>query len=392
MMRRTILFIALLCASLTFITAGASADLLDLFKKPADGKTQNRQSHASQLISAELLSHAGLKAAWQINLPVKDNESVGPMYIDGKMLYVFTDRNYMFAVERNKGIRRFGLDVANPGLPVHEPKFYDGKVYITVGNRLEVIDPDLGYVTDSRQLDIIGRFAVCPFDRNADIFYAVGSNRRLYALDPTDYFILHMASAYNDSLINSMVVTDDKVVFASESGNIVNFPASGNPPVWQTDIAAGLAAPVVLDGDALYVSSLDMKLYKLSMESGYSKWETPFQTGQPLRESVRVGKKVLYQYAGTEGVYAVDKETGKMLWNLSTGFDLLCETDLRAYLIGDPAMIYVMDNAEKKLLYSVNAAGASSYVVNTSDSTIYIADKAGRLLAINIANPKFEIK
>ena len=389
MMRRTFLLFVVLCASLTVFSTSANADIFNMFKK-AEPTVQ--QAPTEQLISSDLLSHSGLKAAWQINLPIQTNESLGRMYINGNMLYVFTDSNYMFGIERKKGISRFGIRIANPGLPILAPKFYEGKIYITVGNRLQIIDSDLGYVTDSRQLDIIGKFAVCPFERNDDVFYAVGSNRRLYFLDPTDYFILHMVSAYNDSLINSIVVDNERVVFAAESGNIVNLPVMMKTPVWQTDIAAGLAAPVVRDGDALYVSSLDMKLYRLNMANGYSAWETPFQTGQPLRTSARVGKNLIYQYAGTDGVYAVDKITGKMAWNLPDGFDLLCELGSRAYVIGEPAMIYVMDNAKKKLVYSVNAAGATSYAVNTTDSTMYIAAKDGRLLAINIANPKFEVK
>ena len=392
MMRRTFVLLLTLCASM-FLSSTACAGNLDLgFLNPFKKAPVPQENPTEQLISSDLLSQVGLKADWQINLPIQPNENVGRMYIDGKMLYILTDQNFLFAVDRTKGLIRFSLQITDPGLPILTPKFYDGKVYITVGNKLKVIDPDLGIVTQTKKLNIIGHFAVCPFDRNDDMFYAVGSNRRLYALDPDDYFLLFMATAHNDSMINSMIVEDTNVIFSSETGNIAKIASLEPTAAWQTDIAAGLAAPIVKDGDDLFVSSLDMKLYRLSVNSGYSAWETPFQTGQPLRTSARIGKNVVYQYAGRDGLYAIDRTSGKKLWNLPKGYDLLTEQGNRAYVIGDPATLYVMDNVKKKLVYSINAAGASSYAVNSTDSTIYLSCKKGRLMAIDIANPKFEVK
>ena len=375
MLRHTHLLFVALCASVILSATGAFA-----------------VERTSQLISNDLLEHAGLKSAWQINLPIKEKENLDRMYIDGKLLYVLTDRNYLFCIDRLKGRQRFSLQLAMPGIPVHKPTFYKGKAQFTVGNKYIVLDPDLGYITESEQLSLVGRNTACPAVRNEGALYVAGTNTRLHVLDIDDYFLYFMVSADNNSQINSLMVTDEYAIFSTVTGNIVKIPARKKEPMWQSEIADGLSADVVEDSGELYVSSLDMKLYKISARSALEMWESPFQTGQPLDTSARIGKDVIYQYAGKAGVYAIDRKTGEQIWNNPKGFDLLAEQDTRAYLIGNPSTIIVMDNAKKKLLYSINAAGVTNYAVNNEDSKIYIAGKKGRLLSIEIANPKFEVK
>jgi len=347
---------------------------------------------SSALVSRDLLAHAGLKSDWQINLPLHEKEILGPIYIDGDFLYVLTDKNYMFCINRKKGTEHFQLRLTNPNLPIQRPTFYDGKVIITVGTKLLVIDPHVGDITERQDMKFVGRSTTCSVARNAENYYIAGSNKRLHAINAEDYVFLFAVSADNDSLINSVTADEENVIFATESGNIVSMPFNSKKPNWQTEIATGLTAPILSDKNQLFVSSLDMKLYRLDAKDGNTAWETPFQTGQSLTESARIGKNTLYQYAGQEGLYAVDRETGKKVWNLKNGYDLLAEQGSRAYILGKPSILYVMDNKKTGILYSLNIAGVTNYAVNTTDSKIYIAGKKGRLMAVSTTNPKFKIE
>ena len=70
----------------------------------------------------------------------------------------------------------------------------------------------------------------------------------------------------------------------------------------------------------------------------------------------------------------IDKETGKFMWQLPGGTELLAESAGKAYVITNTGRLVVMDNAGLKQLYSVNFAAVSRYVANTTDSNIYIGD------------------
>jgi outer membrane protein assembly factor BamB len=347
---------------------------------------------SSELVSRDLLSHAGLRSDWQIDLPLQKNETLGPLYIDGDYLYILTDKNYMFCIDRKKGTERFQVRLTNPGLPIHRPTFYDGKVIVTVGTKLLVIDPHVGDITERQDMKLVGRSTACSVVRNAENYYVAGSNKRLHAMDAEEYYLKFMVSADNDSLINSVIVDEEDVIFATESGNVVSIPFDSREPNWQSEIATGISAPIVSDSGDLFISSLDMKLYKLNAGNAVPAWERPFQTSQSLTASVRIGKEVVYQYAGDEGLYAVDRQTGKKVWNLKNGFDLLTEQGSRSYILGKPSVLYVMDNEKAKILYSLNVAGVTNYAVNTVDSKMYIAGKKGRLMSVSITDPKFKIE
>ena len=298
----------------------------------------------SALVSRDLLDHAGMKSDWQINLPLQKNESLGPLYIDGDFIYALTNKNYMFCIDRKKGFERFQIRLTNPTLPVHRPTFYDGKVIITVGTKLFVIDPDVGDVIERQDVKRIGKSTVYPAVRNAENYYIATSNKRLFAVNAEEFFIRFKVSADNDSLINSVIAGEENVIFATDSGNVVSIPFDSTEANWQTEIATGLTAPIVADKDQIFISSMDMKLYKLNAKDGNPAWKRPFQTGQNLTTSVRVGKDTLYQYAGQEGLYAIDRKTGIARWNLKKGYDLLAEQGSRAYVLAKPSTLYVMDN------------------------------------------------
>jgi outer membrane protein assembly factor BamB len=343
-----------------------------------------KDSAETMLVSPSLLKHAGLEAGWQINLPLKDRETVSRMFIFDKYLYVLTNRNYLFCIDRVGGSIRFCLELARAGLKIHQPQYYEGKLMFTVGTGLLILDPAAGAITESKQLKNIGRGAVCGARRNSRHIFLAGLDKRLHAIVVDEYWKEFAITADNDSLINSIVVNDEFVVFSTVPGNVVMTSAQKAQRLWQRDIPGTISAPIARDGDWLYVGSDNTKLYKLEIQSGRSGWDAPFQAGARLTDSVTVGRKAVYQYAGDNGLYAVDKESGQMLWQVTGGTGLIAEKDETAYVLAGPGVLVVMNNDTGKELYSVNFAGVSRYAANTTDSTIYVSDDNGRVMSINV--------
>ena len=348
------------------------------------GAASVREGEAgSMLVSPRELKDAGLQVGWQINLPLKETETVERLFIFDKYLYVLSDWNYLFCIDRSKGRIRFCMELAGPGVKLYEPQYYDGRLLFTVGARIFILDPSAGAVKESRRLVNIGRGAVCGARRNAGHIFVAGLDKRLHAIVADEYWEEFGITADNDSLINSIVLDEDFLLFSTSVGNVVKCSSQKAKKLWQRDIPGRIDAPIVREGGWLYVGSENTKLYKLDIETGQSGWETAFQAGERLTASATVGRSAVYQYAGNNGLYAIDKESGKMLWQESEGLGLLSEKDERAYVLARPGVLVVMDNETGGKLYSVNFTGVSRFATNRSGSTIYVADDRGRVMNIN---------
>lgn len=355
--------------------------LILVFILPA-GTAYAVTSGSSVLISSNLLDHAGLELNWQFNLPIKQSENVDRLFIFGKYLYVLTDRNYLFCLDRLKGSMRFDLQLASAGLPIGRPDYYDGKLWLMVGKELIVLNPLTGAIAEKRTIETIGRYAVYGPVRNSENIFVAGVDKRLHAIVADEYWHRFMVTADNDSLITSMAVDDWLVVFTTEAGNIVCILADGPKKLWQFDISGPITAPVVRDNDWLYVGGEDTKLYKLNVRTGKAGWDVPFQAQQPLLESAQLGWDIVYQYAGNNGLYAVDKTSGKKIWQIPEGIGLLTEIGSKAYVLAEPGELVVMDNNTGKKLFSVNFAPVTRFTTNLLDPVIYVSDNKGRIASI----------
>ncbi len=353
-----------------------------VFAVICSGSVKAVASSEGLLVSPQLLDRVGLEMGWQVNLPMKGTEKTARMYSFGKYLYVLSSKNYIYCIDKEKQAFRFGLQLAVRGLPICEPCYYDGQLWFMVGNELVVLDPKAGAISKKKRLKSAGRSVVCGMARNKKYLYVPGSDKRLHALAIEGLWQMFMVAAEDGSQITSAVADDKFVVFATESGNVTRVMSAEPMRRWQYDVLGKITAPLVMDGEWIYVSSRNAKLCKLGINRGKAGWEDSFHAGTPLKKSVVVGKDVVYQPAGDKGLYAVDKETGKAVWHAAGGVDLLVEIGSKAYVYAKPGVLVAMDNASGKQLYSVNFGDVDKYAVNTAEELLYVADDGGRVMCI----------
>ncbi len=352
------------------------------------------QAKSDWLVSPKLLLQSGLAEQWQLTVPLKQqkNERIDRIFVFGDYLYVLTDQNYLYCINRAKGTVHFVLPLAVAGLPVCQPQYYQNKLWFMVGNKLLVLDPESGVLSKAKRLRMIGTSVACPVARNSTHLFVAGTDKRLHAIVADEYLHQFMVTADDDSSITSVIADDDFVIFSTLSGNVVSISSESPEKLWQFDVGGAITAPIVRDGNRLYVGSEDTKLYKFDIHTGKSLWAAPFQTGAALKTAAVTGTKVVYQYAGQQGLYAVDKQNGRKLWHVPDGVAFLAEKDSLAYVLAKPAVLVVMDNKKGKKLYSVNFASISNYAINTMDSRIYVADDKGRLMCIAPENADFAVE
>ena len=111
---------------------------------------------SSVLIAPETLAKADLKMNWQVNLPVRSDESVERMFDYAGYIYILTDDNYIFCINKKSGHIQFDKQLIAPGLPITEPVYHNNRLWFMVGNELLVLNPYNGAIKEKRKLALGG--------------------------------------------------------------------------------------------------------------------------------------------------------------------------------------------------------------------------------------------
>jgi outer membrane protein assembly factor BamB len=332
------------------------------------------------MISSDLLDHAGLKTTWEQKLPLKEGEKFASVALLGDRLYLRSDRNYLWSLDRAKGDVVLGRSLAPIGIPVLGLVAYENSLISVIGNKLVELDINSGKEQRVSDLDLS---IVAPPARNSQFFYIAAADRRLHVLRANDLVQTFPVTADDDSLITTVLADDSFIAFGTHAGDLVGMAPDAPKKLWQFKATEAVAGPVIRDGSSFYFASTDTQVYRVDVAENTGatmKWK--YQTEAVLDRSPRVTKDFVYQYAVGRGLTAIAKQTGQAAWSLPEGVDLLAEAGARAYVITKTRTLTVMDNAAGKKLFSVNFAPVTDHAANTADARIYLMDSTGRVTCL----------
>jgi hypothetical protein len=333
-----------------------------------------------RLVSRELLKPAELEILWETKLPIKMGESLERLFIFGNRIYGLTSANYLVSINREKGNVIFSRSITGADFPVIGLGFYKDELFSMAGNELVEISSESGEERSATRL----RFGVtCPAARNKPYFYIAGTDRRMHALRSEDKVQVFEVAAESDSTITSIAADENSVVFATGAGEVISITADKSKRLWQFKAKADgdIAQPIVRDAESVFAASRDTNIYRLEAKKGNPVWK--YQMGAMLEKGPQVTERIVYQYARDEGLSAIDKESGRGLWRLPEGVDLLAEAGGKSYVITKTWTLAVMNNKKAKQECTVDLSGVSRYATNVADSKIYIADKSGRIACLS---------
>lgn len=334
------------------------------------------EGNSRWLVSPELLKHAKLETVWQTDLLLEQGESLKDLHILGNRIYALSNRNYIVSLDRKKGNVIFERSFAPVGIRIVGLELYNDELFSAFGSELVEVNPEFGTESKTRRLEFA---VVCPPARNKSYFYLSGTDGRMHTLRAEDKVQIFEVAADNGSMITSIIADENFVIVGTESGNVVSITDDAPRQLWQFDAAGGIAGAIVRDGESLFFASKDTNVYRIDMQTGDFIWK--YQTEAMLDRAPRVGERLVYQHVRYKGLTAIDRESGKLMWRVQGGVDLLTEAAEKAYVIAKGRLV-VMDNKRSRQLYSVNFAGVSKYTASMSDSKIYIANEAGRIACL----------
>lgn len=326
------------------------------------------QPQAGAAIDEKLLKEAKLHTAWQSATALNPSEKVQRMTVLGDYIYILTDSNYLFCLNRNDGQPVFSISAAEKNLPVSEPADFNNTVYFIAANYLIAIDLQSGAEIDRKKLNfpVTEKPAI-----NGSSFYFAGTDSFLHVTNK-DMFEIFKVNPDDKSDISSVIANEDSVIFSTVSGKVYSMDANQAVRHWRFDTVGKLEAPLTKTNGSIYVSGKDTNLYKLNAKDGELVWK--FYTGCFLDASARATETTVYQNAPNKGLYAIDANSGKQLWLLPDGVDLLAENGGTAYVFDKNRVCVVMDNAQAKKIYTINFATVTSFATNPYDAKIYIME------------------
>lgn len=330
-----------------------------------------------QIVSEKLLNYNHLKTAWINTLVLGRKEAVDKLFVMDKDIYILTNHNALFCLNKDNGMIRFVMSIAPKGLPVFEPKLYKNKLFIVAANNLLTIDNYLGVQIHKQRIKFSVTAAAAT---NSSYLYLAGMDKRLHVMDKEAQLQQFAVAADNTSMITSVIATDRYVIFSTDKGNIISISSDSPKKNWQYDAVGEISAPMILHGQWLYVAGRDTNLYKLNAFSGQLGWQV--RTEATLTTEPRVTETTVYQYAQDRGLYAINKKDGKVLWLLENGVDLLAENGSKAYVATRDGLCTIMDNKTGKKLYAINFSGVSHFAANPLDSAMYLLDNTGQIACI----------
>jgi outer membrane protein assembly factor BamB len=167
-----------------------------------------------------------------------------------------------------------------------------------------------------------------------------------YALDARGGLLLWEITLGGDEVFPAPAVLDGIVYVSSEDGLLALDAATGTT-LWKDDIG-GIDSPTVVDG-VVYVASGDNTVYAVNANTGSLLWK--FATGSFLNSSPAVANGVVYVGSADYNVYALNASDGSKLWNYTTG------NEIQASPAVANGVVYI--SSGDRNLYALNAKTGS---------------------------------
>jgi outer membrane protein assembly factor BamB len=354
-----------------FLIAGCS--------NPNEGKLSFNEiitSDITDYISEQKLYSAGLGKLWENDLAILQDEQLKKIDITGDYIYALTNTNYLFSLNRKDGRIIFSNDLIDKELDVLGFRLYENEVFTVAGNRLLQLGAALGNVKSSILLDYT--VSALP-DRNEQYFYLGADDGIVRSIRVKDKIRVYEVTGEKSSPIISVFCNSYGVIFANETGSIVCAGSGTLSKRWEFIIPQGLRQKVSLDGDSVYAIAEDAKLYRIALDNGELIWKKSI--GGANGCSPTVGESNVYQVIEGGQLIAVDKQSGKILWQVTNAIKAVAEIRGKTYLACKDGL-KVVDTQTGELLRELDLDLFTVYGVNMSDELIYIADTEGNICCV----------
>lgn len=234
---------------------------------------------ADELLSSSALQRLGCQRFWELQLPLKDGESLTRIERLDDNLYALTDSQSVFTVHTPTGIIRWATQVADEGQTIRGPSHTDQYVVFTVPGAIRIFDRRTGdLAVEPRTLrgviiDVAHDIATVTVGRvhgvrNGDVLgvYHPGEEGRL-AKKPVAQLKI---TAIEPHRAKGRLIGFDKR-HPPQAGDRIR--ANVELPLQKVKLPFAASSAAVADDQRIYVGAANQRFYCLDILGGFQHWQ-----------------------------------------------------------------------------------------------------------------------
>lgn len=373
------------------------------------------------------LARAHLGVCWRLNLPLRPAEQVTMLSLVDDHVYAITDRGKLFAVRAESGLVHWQRSIVEAGgfvFPLtHALAGRElGPAVVTTPSWVALLDRESGreipFVDPQTGKEIPRMPLLAPpsasIVANAEYLYASLATNRFVCYRRKDGYT-EWAMGVNVSGSTTPRLLADSVLFASNSGRffmfstepsqhgtiiwtdqlgtaplepIIGLTSAERKKIWPKEAVTTPLEPISLSPDGLFFTGTDQTVYSIDPVKGpvdgQCRWRYSL-SARPTEGPAVVGDLV-FQHDPSQGLFAIDRLSGRLRWLLARGRRLLARGGGEVVALGTDGRLLVADEITGSVRSRVPIAGIQFAPTDLVADAVYLASQQGQIVCIR--NPE----
>lgn len=341
------------------------------------------------LVDEGQLGAAGLVKYWEANLPLGAGDRILAGYLVDEALYVVTLNGNAYALKADVGLLRWVNNLTEPDYKVFAPTHARradgaGPVIFPTTTATLVFDRFSGELLEQFTPEFATGSAAAAYD---NLLFMGSTGGRFYAMSFNNPRggrpVIRWDVLVRGPVTAAPALYDrDNLVVASHGGVVVSFRGANKALNWSFEAGGAILADPVVDGDGVYVASLDRSLYKVSKATGRRLWQARFP--RPLETAPIVVGDTVYQFCPEHGISALNAADGNERWRKATARAFAAHSSAGDIVLTDDGKLEVIDHASGDVRASVAVRAVLDAVPNPLGPGVYLLGTEGRVLALQL--------
>ena len=213
---------------------------------------------------------------------------------------------------------------------------------------------------------------------------------------------------------SGVAVAGENLYFGSSDGKLVALSTANGNPRWQVSLAGdsgggglscaagassvGIYGLPLVEGELIYVSGYNGKIYAINADSGNLRWQYPREGEaglKPIAGGVALFGDNIYFGSFDGNIYALNAATGDLEWQFATGNRVWATpviSDGHIYIGSFDNMFYALDAASGSQLWAFDTEAAVASTAQVVDGTVFFGSLDRTFFALNASDGSLKWK
>jgi outer membrane protein assembly factor BamB len=181
-------------------------------------------------------------------------------------------------------------------------------------------------------------------------------------------------------IFGSPTVDDGRVIVGNDSGTVYGLDVDNGQVDWRFKADGGVFAPLMSDDAVIYFTTNAGTTYAISATTGDQVWQ--YDAGGSTGGSVTLNEVIVGADSG--GVSAIDRESGKIIWLVPTGAQIMTGPTIvgKIVVVASGQTLYGLDLATGAQVFTYATGYTIQIAPTIVNGVIYIGGRDGYLDAI----------